>query len=155
MRDREQRLVDGGVPVQEQVEIECSRSHRGSGAPIAAEGALELQQDAEERTGGEGRLELDDAVQEARLVDVADGCSVAEAGDGSHVHVRDGAKTADRGLQRRLTLTEVGPETDEGARHAGSLEKRSTLRRWRRGSCRSSSWPFSPLRPPRRPTSYS
>jgi Subtilase family len=124
MRDFEQRLVDRGVSVEEEVEVERSRAQRGSSGSIPAERSLELEEDTEERAGGEGRLELDDAVQEPRLVDVPDRLRVAEARDRTHLDVRNRPKPADGSAERRFTLTEVRAQPDESTCHAGSLGDR-------------------------------
>src|SRR6266496_3156863 len=64
---------------------------------------------------------FDGAVEEARLVDVAHGLGVAEAGDGPHLGVRKAPQTPDCGAKGRLPVTEIRAETDERPGHPRSL----------------------------------
>ena len=72
MRDRETRLVNLAIAVEEDVEVD----HPGSEALPELSGppqvGLDPQQESQEVARGEGRLDQSDAIQEWRLVDDAD-----------------------------------------------------------------------------------
>src|SRR5207249_3547333 len=85
MRHLQTRLVDALGPVEEQVEVERSRS---AGRPCSGppELGLDRQQQLEERARAQGRLEGRRGVEEARLIrHRADGVRLAERRDGDDV----------------------------------------------------------------------
>ena len=111
MRERETRLVDRQALVEEQVEVDRPRA-----PPLAvastAEPALDVEEEVEQRSRREVRLERERAVQVRGLLDGAPGLRLAERGDSDDDHVRRRAHELDRPPDRRLPVTEVRPEAD-------------------------------------------
>src|SRR5436190_617472 len=81
VRNLEAGLVDLLLPVKQEVEVERARALFRGGEAVAPECPLQLEHGAEQAAGREGGLELDGAVQESRLVDVADGLGVPQRRD--------------------------------------------------------------------------
>ena len=77
MRHMEARLVDRLLAVEEEVEVDRARAEARA-RPLAAQRLLDGEQPIQELTWRERRLELRRAVQEARLLEVADGIGLAE-----------------------------------------------------------------------------
>ena len=88
-------LVDHGVAVEEQVEIDRPRAEARA-LPRAAERALDLEEALEQLVRRELRLERRDAVEERGLVDVADGVGLAEPRDGTELDAGLGGKEVER-----------------------------------------------------------
>ena len=125
MRDPEPRLVDLGVPVEQQIEVERPRPLR-AGRPRGC-GRSGARRRAAARSSSprrQLRLERRGAVEEARLVDVADRLRVVEAGDRDDVDPRLGRQRVERREQRPLTVAEVRAEGDVGAGHRARLPLR-------------------------------
>src|SRR5262249_11918982 len=113
MGNPEPGLVDLLVPVEEQIEVESPRSLSRNAAAVAAKRLLDLEQRNQQGSRREAGFELDDPVEEAWLVDVADGVGVPQ---GRHPHngrLREAAETADGGSERSLAVAEVRAEADE------------------------------------------
>jgi len=70
-------LVDRLVAVEQQVEVDGARAEARA-CSLAAQRLLDGEQPIQELTWRERRLELRRAVQEARLLEVADGIGLAE-----------------------------------------------------------------------------
>jgi hypothetical protein len=117
VRNLQARLVDHVLPVEEEVEVECARALGRNRRPVPPERALQLQQPAEQTAGGEAGLELDDAVEETGLIDVADRIRLPERRDAQHVRLGRVAEAPDGGAKRSLTIAEVGPEADVRVHH--------------------------------------
>jgi len=117
-------LVDLGVPEQEQVEVQRPRPLRRHALAAPAEPALDGEQPVEQLPPREARLELGGAVQEARLVDVADRVGLAEGGDGDDLDPGLVGERVDGAAQRALAVAEVRAECDEGARYRARLPVR-------------------------------
>ena len=129
MRNAQPGLVDHGVPVQEEVEVERPRPVRGERLPSPAEPPLDGEQDVQESPGGELGFERGDTVQEARLLADADGGGVDERGDRRYLDPRLLPERRHGAADRLLTTTEVRAQADIGARHAGRLRSERVRRR--------------------------
>src|SRR5690348_658597 len=101
------RLVDRLVAVDEQVEVDRARPEARA-RPLAAQRLLDGEHPLQELAGRERRLELCRAVQEARLVEVADGVGLAEGRDGAELDPGLGREQVERLPERGLTIAEVG-----------------------------------------------
>jgi hypothetical protein len=77
VRNREPGLVDHLVAVQEQIEVDRTRTVSRPG-PIAPEPALDGKKTSQELERSVDRLDGTGRVQEARLIDVADWIGFAE-----------------------------------------------------------------------------
>ena len=86
MRDGQAGLVDDLVAVDEEVEVDRARAEPRAFAAHAAEPALDREQPLQELARLQLGVELRDAVEEVRLVQVADRLRLAEARNG---HERD------------------------------------------------------------------
>ena len=122
VRDRQPRLVDDDVVYQEEVEVDRPRAVPRPEAR-ATELPLHLEERSERVAWRELRLDLDGAVEEGRLVEVADGIGLAERGDGDDLDPRLAPEQLDGAGQRRGAVTEVRPEADVRASHNGSLNR--------------------------------
>src|SRR4051794_23523332 len=65
-------LVELGLPGEKEVEIEGARALRGDRLAAAAEPLLDPEEQGEQLARGQGRVDCNDAVHEARLVEEAD-----------------------------------------------------------------------------------
>src|SRR5207244_13202669 len=81
VRHLQERLVDGRVAVEQEVEVERARALRRRLAAVSPKGALQLEHGAEKRPGRQLGLELDGSVEETRLVEIVERLGVAEARD--------------------------------------------------------------------------
>ena len=127
VRNLEAGLVDRPVAVDQDVEVERPRTLVGRGAPVPAEGTLELEDRRQEVAGRKPRLELHRAVQETRLVDVAHRLRVTKARDSQHLSLWQAAEPPDRSAQGSLTVAEIRAEADKGADHAQEPSAGGTL----------------------------
>src|SRR5205814_7410989 len=109
------------VAVEQEVQIERARALRRPRAPVSSEGALELEQCAQQRAGRQRRLELYGPVEETGLVEVVDGLGVAEARDALDLDLREPTHAADRCPQRLPPLSEIGSQADEGTDHGRTI----------------------------------
>ena len=79
----------GGVEdffvVEEKIEVDEARAFGGSGGAVATHRVFDCEQCVEEIDGGERCFEERGGVEEAGLVEVADGVGVVEGGDGGDV----------------------------------------------------------------------
>jgi len=114
--------VDRLVAVEQQVEVDRARAEARARS-LAAQGLLDGEQPIQELARRERRLELGRAVQEARLVQVADGVGLPEGGDGAELDAGLGCEEVERPAERRLPVAEVRAQADEGARQ----RRRSTV----------------------------
>jgi Subtilase family len=112
VRDGEARLVDELPPVEEPVEVDEPRAVARP-LPRPPELPLHLEERAEEVARPELGLEPRSRVQEFRLVEMADGLGLAEGRDGVDANALAGAEELEGAPERRLTLSQVGPEADE------------------------------------------
>src|SRR5439155_5601326 len=94
-------LVDRLVAVEQQVEVDRARAEARASS-LATQGLLDGEQPIQELARRERRLELGCAVQEARLVKVADGIGLAEGGDGAELDTGLGREQVERPAERRL-----------------------------------------------------
>jgi Subtilase family len=117
-------LVDLGVPVEQQVEVQGARPLRRNLVPPTPEAKLDGEQPVEQLPRRQLGLERGGAVEEPRLVDVADRLRVVEVGDGDAVDSRLGGKCNDGRTQRLLAVAEVRAEGDVGAGHGPRLSLR-------------------------------
>ena len=112
MRDDEAGLVENLILVDEQVEVDRARAEARAVA-CASELALHVEQAVEQRAWLERGLEPGGAVEEARLVEVADRIGLAERRDGDDVL----AEQLERAAERRLPVAEVRAKPYPGTRH--------------------------------------
>jgi len=127
MGDLEPRLVDLGLAVEEQVEIERSRALGGDEGPVSPEPGLDGEQEVQELSGLEAALEGRGPVQEARLVGVADGRRVDEPRNCDELDALGGVELGERGPDRRLAVAEIGAEADVCPGHGATLVHPATL----------------------------
>ncbi len=128
VRHFEQRLVDRLVSIEQKVEIERAGSLERRGAPVAAEGPFQLEQHPQECPGREVRLELDDPVEEAWLLEISHRLGVPKGRDPANLDPRQAPQAPHRRAQGRLAVAEVRAEGDEGADHLRRLVTAVTLR---------------------------
>jgi hypothetical protein len=108
VRHAEIRLVEHGITVQNQIEIERARC--ACVRPLSSELALDFEQALQQRAGIERCLSDDDAVQERGLIADADRRRSVEGG---HAKVGDEIlERRDRLTQIALTISQVAPERD-------------------------------------------
>ena len=105
MRNAKTRVVDDLGAVQEEVEVD--RPGPPSLHSLPSKRPLDREERVEELARGERRLECSSAVQEAGLIDDADGIGLAELGDGEHVDPVHGREQLDRLLESPPSVTEV------------------------------------------------
>jgi Subtilase family len=129
MWDAQPGLVDHGVPVQQQVEVERPRPVRVGRLASPAETPLDGEQDFEESPGGDLGLERCDSVQEPRLVADADGSRVDERRNRRHLDPRLPSERRHSAPDRLLAIAEVRAQPDIHARHAGRLRSGRVRRR--------------------------
>jgi hypothetical protein len=112
MRDFEPRLVDGHLPVEQEIEVEGARPPALLLRAVAAEGALGFEEAVEELLGREARLQLGGSVHEPRLVDLAHWIRLPEGRDGDHRDSIHRIQQPERLPERCLPVAEVRPESD-------------------------------------------
>ena len=105
MGQRQARLVEDLVAVDEQVEIDRSRPEALSANPPLAR--LDVQEPRQELTRRQFRLHLDGAVQERPLLDGPDGLGLTQLGDRHDLDSVLGSETVERGAQMSLTVAEI------------------------------------------------
>src|SRR5690242_17964090 len=125
MRDGEARLFDRLVAVDEEVEVDRARPEARAFAAIATEAGLDGEQALEQRSRAEFRLHLRGAVEEVRLVEVADGLGLAQAGDRHELDALLGRELLEGGLDLPLRLAEVRADADEGRGHDNDSDRAS------------------------------
>ena len=130
MRDAQSRLVDLGVSVDEEVEVERPRALGGDALADTAEPLLDRQQNAEELARRQRRFQCDRTVEEARLIDVADRRGVDQPGDGHDLDALGRRKRVDGGAECGLPVAEVRAERDIGDRHGARVRSRLPVRRF-------------------------
>ena len=121
------------VAEQQEVEVERAGPASGNAETVTAEVPLDVEQRVEELPRCQLRLELDGAVEETGLVDVADGLGVTKARNAHNVRVWHVPQAPDRRSQRALPVAQVRAEADERPRHETSVLRPSTLRPLGRG----------------------
>jgi hypothetical protein len=107
-------LVDDLVPVEEKIEVDRAGTEAGADAPDSPQLALDGEQALEELSRRQLRLQLDGAVQERRLLGVADRVGLAQPRDGQNRDAGLGGEQVDRPAERSLALAEIRPEAHEG-----------------------------------------
>jgi hypothetical protein len=110
MRHDQPRLVDDGVAVHQEVEVDRPRPE--AFLPHPAESALDVEQDPEERPRLEARLDLDRTVEKPRLLDGTPRLRLTEAGDRYDLEPEVSVEELDGVLDRPLTVAEVRSEAD-------------------------------------------
>ena len=130
MWDPQARLVDDGVPVEEEIEIERPRPLRRNALAHPAECPLEREEEVEQLARRKLRLERHDAVEEARLVDIADRSGVAKLRDGDDLDPRSRPERVDRPEKRGLAVAEVRAQRDVDIRHSARVRSSFLLRRF-------------------------
>ena len=130
MGDAQPGLVDLSVPEEEKVEIERPRRLRRNPFAHTAEPPLEVEQDVEQLARRELGFESNDAVEEPRLIDVADRRRVDESRDGSDANSRRCSERVDRSEERRLAVAEVRAERDVGRCHRSRVRSGLPVRRF-------------------------
>ena len=113
MRHLEPRLVEHLRVVEQEVEVESARPLGRAGRTIPPEPGFQGEQELEERAGLEVGPELDRAVQEARLVEVADRIGLLERRDRYHLHSVGQAELGHGRPDRGGAVAEVRPQRDE------------------------------------------
>ena len=109
-------------PYEEKVKVNRARAEARP-VPTPAERAFDADEAIEELTRRQLRVDRSDAVQEAGLLDVANGLRVAENRHRSHAKSRFCGQELERAQERRLTVSEVAAQADVGAnRHGPSLD---------------------------------
>ena len=89
---------------------------------LTAEAALDREQPLEQLAGAQRRLDGRGAVQEARLVEVADRIGQAQRRDADDLDALLLAQQFHSGGDLRLAVAQVGAEPDERPGHAGILQ---------------------------------
>jgi hypothetical protein len=117
VRQHEARLVEPLRAVEQEVEIEGARPLGRRGRPVPAVPGLNREEKLEQSPGGELRPELGGAVQEPRLIEVADRIGLLEGGDCNDLHPGLRVQLGNGGADRGLAVAEVRPQRDEGPRH--------------------------------------
>ena len=120
MRNGEARDVDRFSAVQEQIEIDRPRPE-ALPSPYTTERLLDPEKPLEKSLGRELRLQCTGAVQERRLVEKPDRIRLAEGGNGPHLDLGLGPDQFDGTSQQRLSIAEIGTETDVG-KHPAQLK---------------------------------
>lgn len=121
MRHLEAGQVDSPVSVEQQIEVNSSRTEPRA-APVASELSFDREHPLEQSPWGEVRPERGRTVEEAWLLLEPDGIRFLERGNS---HYLDGGvrfEHLERPTDRRLPVTEVRPEPDiDKRRHADSV----------------------------------
>ena len=115
MRNTEAGLVERLVPVQQQIEVDdpwppTLDAH-------SPELALDVEEQVEELSRGQARLERRRTVQEPRLVHDPDRIGLAQLRDSNDVEAGRSPEELDRTPNRLLPQAEVRAETDVCTRH--------------------------------------
>jgi hypothetical protein len=119
VRNREPRLVDHLVSVEEEIEVDRPRAVSRPG-PLAPEPALDGEKASQELERSVDRLDRTGRVQEARLVDVADWIGLAECRHGDDPDARLVSEEPDGLPQVLLSISEIRPEGYVRADHSRS-----------------------------------
>jgi len=123
MRDYEPRLVDDGLAVQDQIQIE--RARRACVGTFTAECALNREKRLEQVARRKRAFPCCCCVQEPRLGTDADGCRVVKSRE---TKAGDVLAQVSRGLvQVPLAVPQVAPEGERHANHYSSQRVGSTL----------------------------
>ena len=123
MWDLEQRLVDGRVPVEEQVEVE--RPRRVGLGPGAAELPLDVEEQFQQLFGGTVRLDGDGGVEVvAGARRAVHGRGLVQPGDGDHPQAGLGPQPSDRRGQVRPPVAEVAAEAEVRGAHGEGKRKK-------------------------------
>src|SRR5688500_15894347 len=112
MRDLEPRLVDLLVPVEQEVEVDRARSEARP-APIPAEQPLDGLKPVEQPGRRQLRPESGGAVEESRLVLVADRIGLLERRDCDDLDLGPRFEQLEGAANRRFAVSEIGTEPDE------------------------------------------
>lgn len=112
VRQGESRMVEGGVAVEQQIEVE------GAGAPAFGSDATARflngekgVEQIERRKGGE---EAGDGVEIVLLAGRADGGGFVEGGDGVEAGAGQRGEGGEGGFEVRVTVAEIGAQGDVG-----------------------------------------
>ena len=113
--------------MEKQVEVDDAGTFGRSGGAVAAHGVLDGQEGVEEIERGKVGFEQGGGVEEARLIDIADGVGGVEGGDGDDMaEVGEAFEGfAEVGLGWAVGGGEIGTEGD-GGDHAGKLKHAAT-----------------------------
>jgi len=128
VRDREVGLVENEVAVEEEIEVHRARSEARPG-PLASKGAFHAEKALEKRARLEIRLERGGAVQEPRLVEIADGLGLAQGRHRDDLDARVLGEELERPPQRGLAIAEVRAESNVCAHPCSAAPVRRPLDR--------------------------
>src|SRR5512133_1837729 len=101
------RLGDLLLFVEKQIEVERPRAVRRRGAAVATERPLEGKQGVEQLARRELRLQLDDSVEEPRLLQEADRLGVAQRRNAANLCPGQPAEAPDRRPKGSLAIPQV------------------------------------------------
>lgn len=107
--------------VEQQIEVERPRAVRRRSAAVATERPLEGKQGVEQLARRERRLQLDDSVEEPRLLQEADRFGVTQCRDSANLCPGQAAEAPDRRPDGSLTIPEVRSKAYESACHGPSV----------------------------------
>jgi len=113
----EARLADLLRVVEQEIEVERPGALGRPGRPVPSKPGLDGEQEVEQVSWGELGPKLGGAVEEARLVEIADRLGLLERRDGDHLHPVRAAELGDGRADRGLAVTEVRAQGDERSRH--------------------------------------
>jgi hypothetical protein len=117
VRNREPRLVDHLLSVEQEIEVDRARAISRPG-PLAPEPALDAEETSEELERSVDRLDRTGRIQEARLVQVADGIGLAEGRHGADAEARLLAEEPNGLSEIPLPISEVRAERYVCANHS-------------------------------------
>src|SRR5947208_3262827 len=107
MRDPEAWLVDVGLPVEEQVEVERPRPLARHALPPTPEPTFDGEEQVEERPRRQLRVQRGDPVQEPGLVEIADGVGLEQRRYGRDLDRGRGGERSEGLASRPLPVAEV------------------------------------------------
>jgi hypothetical protein len=112
MGNGEAGLVDHGIAVEQEVEIEGSGAADWHGCSVSAVGVLDLEEGVEQLTSPQVCLDYGRGVEEAGLRDWADGHGIDKCRDRHHAGSGEGLNGGDSGKEDRSAVADVGTERD-------------------------------------------
>ena len=125
VRNRQTRLVEHDIAVDQQVEVDGPRTEALVADP--PEPALDLEERSEQVARPKSRVERDGAVQEPRLLDRSPRLRLAKRRDLDHLDGGLRPKRGDRVRDQALTIPEVRPQPDVCAHRTEATAHNSVL----------------------------